>query len=83
MNCKCWDQVDAMLKDQNLKLSDEPLVLMLPNLQTGIVFKTRWIDPAKAPKGKKKSPPTMRAEHCPFCGVKIQAEKPAESEAKG
>ena len=64
---------DEKLADKNLKLSGHsflmPAFTLVPTVQTS------WIDALKAPKGKKKSPPSLMASHCPFCGEKVPMPK--------
>lgn len=70
MNCDCINKIDEKLREQNLRLCGYAFVM--PNFKPVITIQTEWIDEAKAPKGKKRSPTKMFASHCPFCGTKIE-----------
>ncbi len=77
MNCKCIEELDAKLLEHNLLMAC--CALKFPNLKTVINLRTEWRDKSKAPRGQKNNPPSMRASHCPFCGVKLEADKEEES----
>lgn len=77
MNCKCFETVNEKLREKNLKLSG--YAFMTPNLELVPVIATQWLNPALAPRGRKRSPTSMFVSYCPFCGVKIEIE-PEEPE---
>jgi len=66
MTCDCYTEINAKLKEKNLKLVGAALTM--PEFKTRFYIATNWIDRAKAPKGKKNSPPNMFVTYCPFCG---------------
>lgn len=66
--CNCINETDDKLREQNLQLSG--YAFMMPNFLPKITIATKWLDPSKAPKGKRRSPTQMLATFCPFCGKK-------------
>ena len=70
MNCKCFDEVDEKLRAQNLKLVGYAFIM--PSFSLTPTVATQWIDKAKAPAGKKRTPPYVFASHCPFCGKPVK-----------
>lgn len=79
MKCDCLEKIDKCLKEKNLRLTGfafEPHFNVVPT------FKTERIDPDKVPKGMRKSPPTMLASYCPFCGKPVRDTPPSKNEAE-
>lgn len=73
MFCNCWTEVNAKLKEHNLRLNCASI--RMPSFTLVPTLSTEWIDPSKAPKGKKRYPTQLMASHCPLCGTEIPEEK--------
>ncbi len=71
MNCKCREETNDRLKSMNLRLVG--YTHLMPSFEVVPQIKTEWIDTKIAPKGKKKSPPAMIANYCPFCGLSAKS----------
>ena len=78
MNCKCLIELNAKLKDKNLRLAS--VALVAPSYKARFYISTNWVDSTKIPKGKKKCPPNMMVSFCPFCGLPVEEEKPEPKE---
>jgi len=72
VNCDCINEIDKKLREQNVKLCG--YAFTFPSFKTIVTIDTEWVDPNKAPKGKKRSCPKIFASHCPFCGKEIEKE---------
>jgi hypothetical protein len=70
MNCNCIEEVNKKLYEQNLRLSGYAFIM--PTFKPVFTITTEWIDPDKAPKGRKNRPMSMFVSHCPFCGKPVE-----------
>lgn len=72
MNCNCVQEIEAKLKEQNIKLAESNFAMQWPECSMRFVIPTQWVDKTKAPKGKVKRCPPLFAAHCPICGKRAK-----------
>lgn len=75
MRCNCIQEIDAKLKEQNVRLADSNFAMQWPECTTRFLIATQWVDSSKAPKGKVKRCPPLFAAYCPICGKKAGRKK--------
>lgn len=63
--CKCFETVNASLAQQNGRLAVAFQITGELGVRSRLLVATEKID-----KTKRKSPPTVAANFCPFCGEK-------------
>ena len=81
MNCNCINNIDAELKERNMRLTGYVARLM-PSFHFAPAIKTDWINPARAPKGQKNKCPQLIGSFCPFCGASVEPKPGAQLAAK-
>lgn len=70
MDCRCIEEINAKLEDQNYAL-DVSFINVMSTFDAVFSIGTHWKDSTKKVRGKK--PPTIIAKFCPFCGVQNTA----------